>query len=287
MEPGRCFSGGGVMDFVDYIIAHWRGDHSLAWSFWVTFLVGGFAFLAASMPLIWLATRNIKAPAPQIIYPLLALLIVAMTALTVWQCVGLWQSAARVDGWLPWGAQVAVVLTVLSLPVGYRAYWDQLKWFTRDLEAGPRALVEKLNAAFETGSIEGVLALHGLRGIGPASDALDPYFRLEPNDQLLHQLGTQDIDDIKIDDPDDLMTPKGQVSFEVLDVAVTGCRAELKLARRINMSEPKVLETAARLTIDNWVFQGHGHLDDPPAEFLIDDDDDDDLDSDLNEWPTR
>lgn len=99
-----------------YILAHWRGEQSLAQSYWINTLLLTFAvylgFLLLEAPLSRLPIRTILT--------LSYALVVVLSALTVWQLVGLWRSAGNTmarTGRRLWPV-VAMVLVVLSVVAG-------------------------------------------------------------------------------------------------------------------------------------------------------------------------
>ncbi|NIE74126.1 hypothetical protein F3J45_06660 [Pantoea sp. Ap-967] len=75
-----------------YLMRHWRGELSLARSFWVNSVL---------LSLVWLPMFGLEPliraypPSPTTLIVALGVLLVSMTAMAVWQGVGTWRSARR------------------------------------------------------------------------------------------------------------------------------------------------------------------------------------------------
>jgi hypothetical protein len=100
-----------------YVARHWRGEMSLARSFWLNCILLSLAFcLIYLAPLDFYMTRW-----PKLIAGGLVALYVFSIPLGVWQCVGTWRSArVRAAGGRPFWARVAQV--VIGLDVLASAY---------------------------------------------------------------------------------------------------------------------------------------------------------------------
>ncbi len=103
----------------NYIARHWRGELSLARSFWVNQMLLSLAFLLAMSPLSFLLVRH--PPGPQGLL-IMALLFLSFTlAVATWACVGVWRSAARHEqrsGKHVWVNLVRVLVIVGFIDVG-------------------------------------------------------------------------------------------------------------------------------------------------------------------------
>ena len=74
-----------------YVLTHWRGEQSLAQSYWINTFILTFA--------VYLGLLLVEGPLSRLpIHTVLKLsyvLIAALLTLTVWQLVGLWRSASN------------------------------------------------------------------------------------------------------------------------------------------------------------------------------------------------
>jgi hypothetical protein len=78
----------------NYFVRHWRGDLSLAVSFWINgFLVNAVLLAVALVPIIYLE-RNPQ-DANLTILALTLLFLLAWALLAIWQLVGIWRSASH------------------------------------------------------------------------------------------------------------------------------------------------------------------------------------------------
>ncbi|MBF6031496.1 hypothetical protein ICY20_27440 [Pseudomonas sp. P115] len=104
----------------NYIIRHWRGELSLARSFWVNEVLLSLVFLLAMAPLYFLLLRHPPSPRGLLI---MAVLFLSFTlAVATWQCVGVWRSASRHKqrgGKHVWVHLVRVLVIVGFIDVGY------------------------------------------------------------------------------------------------------------------------------------------------------------------------
>ncbi len=75
----------------NYFTRHWRGELSLARSFWINEVLLGLLVLLALAPLYFLLIRYPPSPASLLI--LLAVFLVFTLAMATWQGVGVWRSA--------------------------------------------------------------------------------------------------------------------------------------------------------------------------------------------------
>lgn len=87
------------MNAADYVVAHWRGDHSVARAFWINgilfdaalIVVYGFVLFTAMFTLAFVDERVLLFPSRLAGWPM----IVIQCPVTSWQLVGLWRSARR------------------------------------------------------------------------------------------------------------------------------------------------------------------------------------------------
>ena len=78
---------------VNYVAAHWRGDHSLTRAFWVN---GVLLQLATIQFLAWLTPGNAtRDMGPHIIGTVMLLVVFGWLTLSAWQAVGIWRSADK------------------------------------------------------------------------------------------------------------------------------------------------------------------------------------------------
>jgi hypothetical protein len=111
--------------FNNFVARNWRGEYSLARSYWLFGLLGGFAI---DLFAFILEDRNSEPYHPRTIFAGLLLSWLFIAAITVWRLVGVWRSARRhiktrrlVGKRSPWAhlAMVAVCLGTLRLAAAF------------------------------------------------------------------------------------------------------------------------------------------------------------------------
>ena len=100
-----------------YIRAHWRGELSLAHSYWINMVLPRVVFGVA---LVMLAATEIATRPSLSLVALLALNVIVIVGISIWQIVGVWRSATQHKqrtGYRFWGtaAQVMVVFGCLTV----------------------------------------------------------------------------------------------------------------------------------------------------------------------------
>ena len=98
-----------------YVAAHWRGEHSLARSYWVN---GALLTIAMSLAFLALEPLQQEARLETLLVTVLVLLAV-IAVVVVWQLVGIWRSATNSAvrtgrGFWPVVAKIMVVLGAIS-----------------------------------------------------------------------------------------------------------------------------------------------------------------------------
>ena len=103
----------------NYVARHWRGDFSLAWSFWVNGVLIGIAYQIA---MVLLAVGGLFFLYGSLsIRSLLVIVLVAIVMgpiLTVWQNVGAWRSASLHEargGRRVWAVVVKILIVIWTL----------------------------------------------------------------------------------------------------------------------------------------------------------------------------
>ena len=118
-----------------YVLRHWRGENSLAYAFWVNFVLG--VFLAESIIVVLsIATLDTVFDPGYLLYRLMR---IAVLCVMLWASIGVWRSAGasiasagaaeppRTTFW-GYGARVALVL-FLAIPMLPFTIWPYIEPF--------------------------------------------------------------------------------------------------------------------------------------------------------------
>lgn len=119
----------------NFIVRHWRGDLSLAWSYWGVGALLTIALLLATR--LYGSALSEASLSPASIGLAMLILIASLTAITVWQFVGVWRSAGK------------------QIKRGKRTYWGIIARFA--------VIVGVLRAGGEMVTVTGPMASHSLR----------------------------------------------------------------------------------------------------------------------------
>lgn len=111
----------------NYFVRHWRGDLSLAVSFWINGVLVNLVLIAVALVPIIYIERNPQA-ANLTILALAGLFFVAWILLWIWQLVGVWRSASHhvLRGGRKFWAVAAKVIVVLAVLRGLIDLKDML-----------------------------------------------------------------------------------------------------------------------------------------------------------------
>jgi hypothetical protein len=112
----------------NYLMRHWRGEHSLPMTFWVNaILVGGLAGGLIAKATDWFVDADESFQSYQVVIVLVAN-VALLLAVNAWQFVGIWRSASRHKsrgGWAPWAwaAKFIVVVEAVAATI-VTGYFD-------------------------------------------------------------------------------------------------------------------------------------------------------------------
>ena len=179
---------------IRYLIAHWRGEQSLAWSYWVNVTLLSLAVLLA----IGLVEEPMSRLELQTAITIALLLILLVSALNVWQLVGLWRSAGNTmrrsaKRFWPVVARIVVVFGAI-----YGA--GTVVTATNDLRKASLALQEPDLAEYELQRVPG----EGLLLTGAIND--------RSAGEVMEMLGASEIRILRIDSYGGLIEPAARLA---------------------------------------------------------------------------
>jgi hypothetical protein len=99
---------------MEYVVTHWRGEQSLARSYWIN----GLLFSALINISIAIAEKPLSKLGPEVIFNILLLYVVCLAIITGWQLVGVWRSATnhsiKTMRWF-WASAAKVIVVIVVL----------------------------------------------------------------------------------------------------------------------------------------------------------------------------
>ena len=102
----------------NYLVRHWRGEFSLAHSFWINEVLLSLVCLLATSPLYFMLVRN--PPSPTGLLMMGVPFMAGALAVTLWQGVGVWRSARhhrQRGGKSRWVTAVRVLSSIALVPL--------------------------------------------------------------------------------------------------------------------------------------------------------------------------